>query len=408
MKVLYVTQYFSTKPTHASTVTTYEIVRRLAQGSHEVGVVSAHSPGTARIYGKRVESPRVIRTFPIPQFSPRWYDGFTTFLTHTLVYAPLLGNALFINQFREKFDAIISMYHPTHMATVSASLLSHILKLPLIVKIHDFIIEATVPQTLRRMYHKVLGNVNVRVLKGSSAILVQSRELMQVVKKVAGIDEKRLIVFPNGVDTSVFRPGMKSETLRKELGLEGETVLLFIGALHKGRHPELLIKALPDIVREIKHLKLLFVGEGPEKSRLVSLAERLGVSNFVRFVGSVEHSMVSEFMSLADVNVGPFSVTYHPANYGCTPLTILECMACEKPVVVSRGMVSESLIIDGYNGVLFEPGDVHGLSSAVVNLIEDQHFSRSIGRNARRHIEKAFSWDILIERLENLLNSLVN
>lgn len=408
MKVLYVTQYFSSEPTHASTVTTYEIVKRLAQRGHEVCVVSAHSPGTARIYGKRVESPRVIHTFPVPRFSARWYDGFTTFFTHTLLYAPLITNALFVDQFHENFDVIISMYHPTHMATVSAYLLSHILKLPLVVKIHDFIIEATVPQTLRRMYNIVLGRVNVRVLKGGSAILVQSWELMEVVKKLAGIDEKRLKIFPNGVDTSLFRPGIRSERLRKELGLEGKTILLFIGALHRGRHPELLIKALPNIVKEIKHLKLLFVGEGPEKSRLLSLAKHRGVSDLVKFVGSIEHSMVPEFMSLADVNVGPFSVTYHPTMYGCTPLTVLEAMACEKPVIVSRGAVSESLVIDGYNGILFEPGDVHGLSSAVINLIEDEHFSRFIGRNARSHVEKVFSWDVLIARLENLLNSLVN
>ena len=408
MKVLYVTQYFSSKPDHASTVTTYEIVKGLAQRGHEVGVVSAHSPGIARIYGGRMDSPRVIHAFPVPQFSPRWYDGFSTFLTHTLLHVPLVGNVMFVDRFYEDFDAVISMYHPTHLATVSAYLLSRILKLPLVVKIHDFIIEAAVPQTLRRMYNVVLGSANMRVLKRSSAVLVQSRELMQVVKKVARVDEKKLIDFPNGVDTNLFRPHVKSEPLQKELGLEGKTVLLFLGALHRGRHPELLIKALPDIVREIRHLKVLFVGEGPQKSELMSLAARLGVSNSVGFVGTVAHSQVPEIISLADINMGPFSVDYNPANFGCIPLTILESMACEKPVIVSRGFVSESLVIDDYNGVLFEPGDVDGLSSAVISLTEDQRFSRVIGRNARRHVEKAFSWDVLITRLESLLNSLVN
>lgn len=407
MRVLYVTQYFSPKPAHASTVTTYEIVKRLAQKGHKVYVVSAFSPGTARIYESANEC-RFINVFPIPEFAAKWYDGFTTFLTHTLFHVPLVITSIRMHNFCEGFDAIISMFHPTHMATASAYLLSTVLKAPLVVKIHDFIIEATEPNMLKRTYNKVLGNINLRILKKGGAILVQSPELMDVVKKQTGIDEKRMVIFPNGVDARLFRPGIKADGLRKKLGLEGKSVLLFLGGLHEGRHPELLIKALPSIVHETKHLELLFVGEGPDKSRLLSLAKRLGVSDYVRFLGSVSHSMVPEFISLADVTVGPLTVAYNSTMYGSTPRTVSEYMACAKPVVVPRGAVSESLVIDGYNGVLFEPGDVHGLSSAVVSLIEDQSFCKYIGRNAREHVEKVSSWDVLITRLEKLLYSLVN
>lgn len=401
------TQYFSPKPVHASTVTTYEIVKRLAQRGHKVYVVSAFSPGTARIYEDANEC-QFINCFPIPEFAAKWYDGFTTFLTHTILHIPLVITSMRVHHFCEGFDAIISMFHPTHMATVSAFLLSTILKVPLVVKIHDFIIEATEPNMLKRTYNKVLGNINLRILKKGGAILVQSPELMDVVKTQTGIDEKRTVIFPNGVDTHLFRPGIRADELRRRLGLEGKSVVLFVGGLHEGRHPELLIKALPSIVHEIKHLELLFVGEGPDKSRLLSLAKHLDVSDYVRFLGSVKHSMVPEFISLADVTVGPLTVAYNSTMYGSTPRTVSEYMACGKPVVVPRGAVSESLAIDDYNSVLFEPGDVHGLSSAVVSLIEDQSFCKYIGRNAREHVEKVSSWDVLTARLENLLYSLVN
>ena len=407
MKVLYVTQYFSPNPAHASTVTTYEIVKRLAQKGHEVYVLSPFSPGTARIYEDANEC-RFVNFFPIPEFATKWYDGFTTFLTHTLFHAPLVITSMRLNDSCEGLDAIISMFHPTHMATPSARLLSTVLKTPLIVKIHDFIIEAAEPNMIKRTYNKVLGNLSRRVLKRGCAILVQSPELMDVVKQQTGIDEKRMVIFPNGVDTRLFRPDIKADKLRKRLGLEGKSVVLFLGGLHEGRHPELLIKALPSIVNEVKHLELLFVGEGPDKSKLLSLANHLGVSDCVRFVGSVSHSMVPEFISLADVTVGPLTVAYHSTMYGSTPRTVSEYMACEKPVVVPRGAVSESLVINGYNGVLFEPGDVRGLSSVVVKLIEDEGLRNYVGRNARKHVEKVSSWDVLIARLEKLLYSLVN
>jgi len=290
---------------------------------------------------------------------------------------------------------------------VSAYLLSRILNLPLVAKIHDFIVEAWEPFTIKRIYNVVLGDLNLHVLKRSSAILVQSQELMNVAKR-DGVDEEKMIFFPNGVDTGIFRSGIKSNKLRKRLGLDGKTVILFLGGLYRGRHPELLVKALPDIIREAEDLVVLFVGEGTEKPKLLSLVRRLGVSNFVKFVGSVEHSVAHKFVSLADVAVGPLTITSFPSIYGATPLTVLENMACEKPVIVCRGAVSESLVIDGYNGIVLNPGDVSELSAAVVNLIRDQKLSKSIGRNARRHIETVYSWDVLITRLERVLSSLVS
>jgi len=411
MKVLYVTQYFSTKPTHASTVTTYEIVRRLAHRGHTVTVVSADSPGTARIYGENANKPQVINPVPIPPLTARWYDGFTTLFTHTLAHAPLIISTLLINQSHaeEKFDAVMCMYHPTHLAPVSAYFLSRVLKLPLVVKIYDFIIETIEPHRLKRIYQIALGKMNMRVLRNSdSLILVQSPELRDVIKKEVGIEDKRLIVFPNGVDTRLFKPGIKCDDIREKLGLEGRFVVLFLGGLYRQRHPELLIKALPQIINEMKDLVMLFVGEGPEQPKLLSLAERLGVSDFVKFVGTVTHSCVPEYISLADVTIGPLCVRHYPTIYGSTPLTVLEYMACEKPVIVCRGAVSESVIIDGYTGVQVKPGDVRGLSSAILNLAEDKSFSQSIARNARNHIEKMCSWDVLITRLEKVLNYLVS
>jgi len=407
LKVLYVTQYFSSKPTHASTVTTYEIVKRLSERGHDVCVIPAHSPTLTKIYRKNAKQPLNLDLFPNLRFSAKWYDGFTTLFTHTLLHVPLVTNALLVNQFYEKFDAVMSMYHPSHLATMSAYLVSRILKLPLVAKVHDFIVRVREPRTIRRIYDVVLGDLNLRVLKRSNAILLQSQELMNIAKG-EGVDEEKMIFFPNGVDTSIFRLGINSDGLRKRLGLNGKTVILFLGGLYRGRHPELLVKALPNIIRQVRDAKVLFVGEGPEKSKVVSLIRSLGVSDSVKFVGGVEHSDIHKFISLAHVAVGPLTITPYPSIYGATPLTVLEYMASEKPVIVCRGAVSENLVTNGYNGIVLNPGDVNELSSAVVNLINDQRLAKSIGRNARRHIENVYSWDVLITKLERVLNSLVS
>ncbi|NIO36405.1 glycosyltransferase, partial [Candidatus Bathyarchaeota archaeon] len=98
--------------------------------------------------------------------------------------------------------------------------------------------------------------------------------------------------------------------------------------------------------------------------------------------------MVPKLISLADVTVGPLSVTRLPTIYGSTPLTVLEYMACGKPVIVSRGAVSESVIVNGHTGIQVEPGNVHDLSLSIINLIRNQAFSQTLGHNARRHVQK--------------------
>ncbi|UCE29584.1 MAG: glycosyltransferase family 4 protein [Candidatus Bathyarchaeota archaeon] len=408
MKLLYVTQYYSANPTHASTVTTYEIVTRLAHRGHSVAVVSADSPGILRIHRRGSNSVQVVRSLPIPSLSTKWYDGFTTLFTHTLAHVPLIAATLLFYQkhTKERFDAIISMYHPTHLATVSASLLSRILKLPLVVKIFDFIIETIEPNRLKRMYHLALGRVNVDMLRRSgSPILVQSPELRDVIVGEGGVSNERLIVFSNGVDVDLFRPDIPCNELRESLKLEGKNVVLFLGGLYRQRHPELLIKALPAILREVKDVVVLFVGTGPERLGLMALAERLSVNDAVNFLEPVEHSFVPKLISLADVTVGPLSVTCLPTIYGSTPLTVLEYMACGKPVIVSRGAVSESVIINGHTGIQIEPGDVRGLSLSIIELIENQGASQTLGRNARSHVQKVSSWNVLISRLEEILCS---
>jgi len=406
LNVLYISQYFSEEPTHASTVTTYELVTRLAKRKHSVTVVSADSPGIRRTYRADSKTPEVARPLPVPFFTSQWYDGITTLFTHTVAHVPLTTNVLLArrNRSETKFDVIISMYHPTHLATVSAQLLSRVLKLPLVVKIYDFIIETIEPQKLKRMYHLALGQINTHVLKRSnSVVLVQSPELREIVRETCSIDDERLVLFPNGVDTNVFKPEINSSGLREKLGFLNKTVVLFLGGLYRQRHPELLVDALPKVIDKAKEVQLLFVGEGPEKPNLVSLANRLGVREQVRFLNSIGHGLVPELISLADVTIGPLSVSPRPTIYGSTPLTVLEYMACGKPVVVSDGAVSKSLISDEHTGVVVPPNDIHGLSSAIIRLIEDKRFSNRVARNARKHVERTCSWDVLLDKLEAVL-----
>lgn len=399
MNVLYVTQYFSLTPIHASAVTTYEIVKGLAERGHDVNVVSPYSSGVFLLFKKETEKVRVIKIFSFPRFKARWYNGFSALLTHTVAYVPLIMSALVANRRVGNFDVIVSMHHPSHMASFSAYLLSRVFKVPLIVKTHD--VYGTASGLVKGLYLRFLGSLHRFVLKRADYISVVSEPLRLEIVKTHKLERHKVLVFPNGVDVRRFKPDIASGSLRSSLGVSNKKVVLFTGGLTKDRGLDLLVKAVAEIVVENQNVTVLIVGEGPQKSELEKMAQDMGVERFVKFVPTVSHEEMPRYISLADVTMGPLVARLE--TFGSVPRKVIEYMACAKPIVAVRGGVSSDLITDGYNGFLTRPSDVKELAAAISNAIDDLNSARKVGLNARKCVEEFYDMNKLMDQFEKVL-----
>lgn len=295
------------------------------------------------------------------------------------------------------------MYHPSHLATLSALMLSRFLKLPLIVKVHDLMPDMTDPSFLRRTYKKAMFKLYPTFLRKADFVLVPSAELMELSTKVYGVEVRKLVLFPNGVDVHKFSPKINSNRIRRALGLEDKKILFFAGMISRDRGLDRLITAMPNIVNEEPEVRLLIVGSGPEKSKLLNLSKRLGVDKCTVFLDEVSHDSIPKYISLADVTIGP--LTMSGLTVGTMPIKVLEYLACGKPVVACYGGVSKGLVINGYNGVLVNPPNVDELSGAIIRLLRDSKLTKKLGENARRHIESLYDWNTIIGKLEEVLES---
>ena len=404
MNVLYVSNCFSFTPTHAAAVTTYEIVKRLARKGHKVTMLVPNIEYDKSIQSSTIESylldnVNVITSTSSPVYSTQ--ENLVSYgLECSVLYLPLIVKAL---TKRKHFEAVISMFHPSHLATFSAYVISRILKLPFIVKVHDLLPDLTDPNTLRRVYKKVMFKLYCMFLRKGDLFLVPSVEWMGLAVKVYGLSEKKLILFPNGVDVVKFNPKVKDDRLREDLGLEDKRILIFSGRTGS-RGLNYLIKALPSIVKQEPVARVLIIGRATEKSRLLELSEHIGVDNFIIFVNEVSHDSMPGYISLADIAIGP--LTTLPITIGTLPIKVLEYMACGKPVVACYNGFSRDLIRDGHNGTLITPGNVKELSSAIVSLLKDDNLAKYIGMNARKRIENFHDWDVIIETLNRLLGNL--
>jgi len=303
----------------------------------------------------------------------------------------------------KKFNLVLSQHHSSHFASFSAFILSHIFKLPLVVRTHD--VYDTASSVLESLYLHTLDNVYRVVLKRADYVSVVSSPLRSRLLGTHKLEKDRVLVFPNGVDIKSFRPDVRFGSLRRDLQVEGKKILLFTGSIIEARGLTLLIEALPEIISENSDIVVLIVGDGPQKSDLEKLAQRLGVERFVRFVPPVDHIEVPKYICMSDVTIGPLKSRI--GTFGSVPRKVLEYMACAKPVVACYASVSHDLIIDGYNGFLIHPGKTEELASVISKIIDHPKLVAEVGQNARETVEKLYDWDVVTNDFEKVLRATV-
>lgn len=213
-----------------------------------------------------------------------------------------------------------------------------------------------------------------------------------------GCPFNKVRVIPNGVDVERFRPIAPNAALRASLGLASESpVAAIVAALRPEKNHELFLAAAARIRRLRPDAQFLVIGDGAQRAKLESLRDSLNLADCVRFLGT--RGDIPELLSLVDV----LMLTSHmEAN----PVSILEALACGKPVVATRvGSISES-VHDGQNGYLVPPGDADALADRVVDLFVDRNLARRLGQAGRQMVIDQWSLDRMVRGYEELIEGI--
>ena len=210
-----------------------------------------------------------------------------------------------------------------------------------------------------------------------------------------GCPAHKVLVIPNGVDVERFHPRWPSAELRGELNLpDGTPTVGIVAALRPEKNHELFLQAAARIRSEVPRARFLVVGDGSQREKLAALAAELSLDEAVQFLGS--RGDVSELLALMNVLL----LTSHmEAN----PVSIMEAMATEKPVVATRvGSVGET-VIDGMTGHLVAPGDVAALAARTIELLRAPDRAARMGRAGREHVIDNWSIKRMVEGYENMI-----
>ena len=209
-----------------------------------------------------------------------------------------------------------------------------------------------------------------------------------------GIPNEKIQIVYNGIDSERYAPSESASEVRRKYALpvDGQVVGMIAG-LRRWKAQDMLLKSAAIVLEKAPDTVFVLAGDGPEQERLEELADQLGVTANVRFLGRVEN--VPEL--LAALNVSVLS-SVHEAF----PLSLLESMAASLPLVATDvGSVCE-IVEDGVNGFLVPSGDHEKFAEAILRVVTDPDLARRLGASGRKKLESQFTLGRMVGRCEAL------
>lgn len=232
-----------------------------------------------------------------------------------------------------------------------------------------------------------------RAISTASAIVAVSEPVAEYARSYRG-SSSAVHVVPNGVNVERFAgcPVIRDQRPSKELTIG------FVGTLKQWHGVADLIEAFRQVASEKTDVRLLIVGDGPERSRLEQQVDRLlgGLSRDVKFTGAVAAEEIPGLLAEMDIAVAPYGAS---SDFYFSPLKIYEYMAAGLPTIVSRVGEMPDLIRDLETGLLYEPGNVLQLADALLTLMEQPELRSRLGKAARAQVSESSSWEAVVSQI---------
>ena len=232
-----------------------------------------------------------------------------------------------------------------------------------------------------------------------------SRDIYRLRMEREGTPAEKLAYIPNGVELDAFGPagrwreGPGSEAgpggaVLEEFGwAPGSPLVLSIGRIVEAKNYPMLVEAFSRVLGRIPEARCLVAGDGRCVPELREAISRAGIGDRMKLAGS--RSDIARLLEASRLFV-------LSSDREGLPVTLLEAMASETPVVATRvGGIPEA-VADGESALLVEPGDAGALAEAMVRVLSDEVFASRLSSEARRRVESGFSMRSVTRRVEEV------
>ena len=369
MKIALLVTHFPPKWISGTEIATYNTSKFLSNRGHEVHVLTRHDG-----YSKYNEVK----------------DGFRVHRIN-LLYVKFFGIIMYFISLLKLIKKIKPDVIQAQMMTPNgwlAVLIKKFLKIPIIVypRGDDIYLSS-------QLYKKTVGKF---IFKNSDMVIGMTNDMKKEILKVF---EREVVVIPNGIILDRFE-NLKKKECRDELGFKiDEKIILYIGRLHKKKCVEDIIKALKNVIQSQKKLKLIIIGEGKEKNKLLNIVKKEKLEENVIFQGMVDNKIIPIYIKSSDI----FILVSYGEGY---PMVFSEVLPSGIPIITSNYGPNPEIILNKVNGLVVELHNIPQISNAIIKLLNDENLRNNISQNNINKANKQ-SWDNICGELEKVYESII-
>jgi 1,2-diacylglycerol 3-alpha-glucosyltransferase len=387
MKILAATETYLPDANGAAYFT-YRLATLLAKRGHDVFVMcpsrslknTVSSDNGVTVYG--------IRSLPVP------------------VYRTLRISPVFISGTIRRAVARISpdIVHIQHHFLIGKEALSAAKKLgiPVMGTNHsmpeNLLHYLHLPELAERLVRSFYWRRFLRVFRQLDFVTTPTKTAVDVLKNIGF--GKDVVPISNGVDLERFKPTNDGLYLKRRFAVPTDRpVLLYVGRLDKEKRIDIILRALPDILRATS-VHLVVAGIGTEKQKLEELTEKLDIQNAVTFTGFVPDEDLQNIYRVGDLFVMASIAELQS-------IVTMEAMASGLPVVAVNAMALPELVHDGENGYLFSDGNSQMFAEKVIAILSNQAMRAEMSKKSLEII-KDHDINKIVERFESIYSEIVS
>lgn len=234
--------------------------------------------------------------------------------------------------------------------------------------------------------HDRIRKMRQAILRKALSIVANSKGLAEASIKYDPFEVK---IIPNGVDTSFYSPS-------KRVIKNNEFNFLFVGRFQEQKNLFFLLEQFAIFAKDKEKVILTLIGDGPLKNELMSFAESLNILDKLRWKNWQGKNELAKDYQEADCLI-------NPSIYEGMPNVVLEAMASGLPIIASRIMGNDELVIHELNGFLFGLDEHEKFQNQMTILYLDEKLRMEMGTNSRKIVEANYSWNKVAKAYEELL-----
>jgi glycosyltransferase involved in cell wall biosynthesis len=241
-----------------------------------------------------------------------------------------------------------------------------------------------------------LSRMKQFVLQGVDALTVVSTAVKNEVEKLGY--QKEIWAYPMGINTAHFHPDMKDVHVKEKYEVQGD-LLLFVGRLVEQKGIRYLLEAMPAVLNKFPSSKLMIIGDGMLKDKLIQIAKDLKIENSVIFTGPLPHADLAAYYATADVFIGP-SLS---EGFG---LVFAEAMSCGIPVIATDLPAISDIVKDNETGCIVKQRNSDQISDKIIQLLSNRDKLNAMKMKARDYVVQNFDWEMVAARYAELIRNI--